>query len=69
MEVLNRNHDWDNQNPKALAFAQENNLIQTSGSDCHTPDQIGNGGIISDTRPEDDAALIQLLRSGNYTLI
>jgi predicted metal-dependent phosphoesterase TrpH len=69
VEVLNRNQDWDNQNPKALEFAQVNCLLQTSGSDCHTPGQIGNGGIISDTLPEDDAALLKLLRSGRYTLI
>jgi predicted metal-dependent phosphoesterase TrpH len=69
VEVLNRNQDWDNQNPKALEFAQVNGLLQTSGSDCHTPGQIGNGGIISDTLPEDDTALLKLLRSGRYTLI
>lgn len=69
VEVLNQNHDWDNQNPKALEFAQENNLIQTSGSDCHTPYQVGNGGIVCDALPEDDAALLALLRSGNYSLI
>jgi predicted metal-dependent phosphoesterase TrpH len=69
VEVLNRNQDWDNQNPKALEFAQVNCLLQTSGSDCHTPGQIGNGGIISDTLPEDDTALLKLLRSGRYTLI
>ena len=69
VEVLNQNHDWDNQNPRALAFAQANGLLQTSGSDCHTPDQIGNGGIIADILPEDDNALLALLRSGKYTLI
>ena len=69
VEVLNQNHDWDNQNPRALKFAQANGLLQTSGSDCHTPSQIGNGGIISDTLPEDDAALLKLLRSGKYSLI
>jgi predicted metal-dependent phosphoesterase TrpH len=69
VEVLNQNHDWDNQNPRALEFAQANGLLQTSGSDCHTPGQIGNGGIISDTLPEDDTALLKLLRSGRYTLI
>lgn len=69
VEVLNRNDDWDNQNHKALEFARRNNLIQTSGSDCHTPYQVGHGGILCDTLPEDDTALIALLRSGSYTLI
>lgn len=69
VEVLNQNPDWDNQNHRALAFAKANNLLQTSGSDCHTPYQVGNGGILSPTLPEDDRALIALLRSGNYTLI
>lgn len=69
VEVLNQNHDWDNRNPKALEFAQVNGLLQTSGSDCHTPNQVGNGGIICQTLPEDDDELLTLLRSGNYTLI
>ena len=68
-EVLNRNPDWDNQNHRALEFAQANGLLQTSGSDCHTTYQIGNGGILCDILPDDDAALLKLLRSGKYTLI
>lgn len=69
VEVLNRNIDWDNHNDWALAFAEENDLLQTSGSDCHTPGQIGMGGILSRTLPENDGEFVSLLRSGNYTLI
>ena len=69
VEVLNRNPDWDNSNHLAVKFAQTHALLQTSGSDCHKPHQIGNGGILCDTLPEDDAALLTLLRSGRYSLI
>lgn len=69
VEVLNRNPDWDNHNDWALAFAQSHSLLQTSGSDCHKPHQIGNGGILTETLPESDAELIALLRSGKYELI
>lgn len=69
VETLNRNPDWDNHNDWALEFAQQHHLLQTSGSDCHKPHQIGNGGILTETLPESDAALIALLRSGEYTLI
>jgi iron complex transport system ATP-binding protein len=55
--------------PLALEYAHRFNLIQTSGSDCHTPAQIGNGGILCETLPETEVELIALLRSGNYTLI
>ena len=69
MEVLNRNTDWDNHNDWTLTFAEKNGLLQTSGSDCHTPAQIGKGGILSNTLPDNDEAFIALLRSGDYALI
>lgn len=69
VEVLNRNTDWDNHNDWALAFAEKNDLLQTSGSDCHTPDQIGRGGILSQTLPENDEEFVALLRSGAFALI
>lgn len=69
VEVLNRNIDWDNHNDWALAFAEKNGLLQTSGSDCHTSGQIGKGGIISRMLPENDGEFIALLRSRDYTMI
>lgn len=69
MEVHNRNPNRENRDAPALEYARRFNLIQTSGSDCHKPFQIGHGGILSETLPETEAELIALLRSGNYGLI
>lgn len=69
VEVRNMNHHHDNRNDLALAFAEENDLLQTGGSDCHETAHIGNGGILVDALPEDDRALVALLRSRKYKLI
>lgn len=69
VEVLNTNQHHDNRNDLALAFAQENGLLQTSGSDCHYPMHVGKGGILVERLPENDAELVALLRSRNYELI
>lgn len=69
VEVLNTNQHHDNRNDLALAFAQENGLLQTSGSDCHYPMHVGKGGILVERLPENDAELVSLLRSRKYELI
>lgn len=69
IEVLNQNPDWNNHNDWALAFAEKHNLLQTSGSDCHTHRQIALGGILTDILPESDTDFVRLLRSGKYSLI
>ena len=65
-EVRNRNND--NDLTQALA-AQHPGLVQLCGSDFHRPEHACWGGIQSDTLPEDDAALLRLLRSGAYHLL
>jgi histidinol phosphatase-like PHP family hydrolase len=69
VEVHNRNPNREDRDAPALEFARAYGLIQTSGSDCHHPSQIGNGGILCHTLPQTDAQLVELLRSGNYELI
>lgn len=69
VEVLNMNHHHNNRNDLAQKFAMENNLFQTSGSDCHETAHIGNGGILVEKLPENEAQLLQIFRSGNYQLI
>lgn len=69
VEVHNRNPNREDRDAPALEFARKYGLIQTSGSDCHRPNQIGNGGILCETLPQTDAELLTLLRSGEYTLI
>ena len=70
VEVSNM-HPWHhsrNELAKEMA-ASDPRLIRTGGSDCHATEHIGRGGILSETLPENDEELAQLLRSGNYTVI
>lgn len=69
VEVLNTHHHHDNRNDLALAFARRNDLLETSGSDCHEAAHIGKGGILVERLPENDEELVLLLRSGKYDLI
>ena len=69
VEVCNMNHHHDNRNDMALLFAIGNDLIQTSGSDCHEVAHIGNGGILVDKLPENDEELLALIRSRKFGLI
>lgn len=69
IEVLNCNPRHDSQNSLAKSYAEQYNLIQTAGSDCHRPGDQCRSGIVSDWLPEDDKELVALLRSGQYELI
>ncbi len=66
VEVLNANYDHDERNDLALKFAQQHDLIQTAGSDCHGPKQVGNAGIEVERLPENEEALAALLRSKKF---
>lgn len=69
VEVCNRNPRHENNNERAEEYAALHGLLRTGGSDCHRTEDIAQGGILAQTLPEDDAALVRLLRSGNYTII
>lgn len=56
-------------NNLALAYWKEQGGIAVSGSDCHEEKQVGMGGIITKTLPEDETVLAELLRWGGYQLI
>lgn len=56
-------------NDLALAYWREQGGLALSGSDCHSVDQIGSGGIITNDLPEDEAALAELLKQRDYQLI
>lgn len=68
VEVCNANHDHEERNELALEFAQKYDLLQTAGSDCHGPKQVGNAGIEVEHLPADENELVELLRSRNYKL-
>lgn len=69
VEVCNLNPRHENNNPRAEEYAALHGLLRTGGSDCHRSEDIGQGGILARTLPEDAAALVRLLRSGEYTVI
>jgi len=70
VEVYNMHPFHLNQNELTVAMAEAHpHLIRTGGSDCHKPEHLGRGGIISETLPKDDAELVELLKSGNYRII
>lgn len=68
-EVANMHPGHRNRNELALAFARENGLLETGGSDCHETCHIGRGGILVEQLPEDEKELVALLGSRNYKLI
>ena len=69
VEVQNRNLGHENHNARAAEYAEQFGLLRTGGSDCHCTDEIGRGGIVAPSLPEDDAAFVRLLREGGYTII
>lgn len=69
IEVHNGNPRHESRNDIAALFQAHNGLRAVSGSDYHQSDDIGRGGILTETLPEDGAALACLLLSGAYRLI
>ncbi len=60
-------HNGELENARAVQFAEENGLPVTAGSDDHHLDGT-RYGIASPHRLRDEAALAELLRSGEYEL-
>lgn len=70
VEVRNMHPGHNSRNHLAQQMAEENpNLVQTGGSDCHETHHMARGGILSEILPKDEAELVNLLRSGNYSII
>ncbi len=68
-EVYNGNPWHDSHNDLADAWADLKGKIKTSGTDLHKADDYPRGGIETETRIRDNAALLKTLKSGNYKLI
>ena len=67
IEVYNLKARGDSQNHLSVKLAQENpQFITTSGSDFHYAEDAARGGIITPSLPEDEAALVSLLRSQSH---
>lgn len=69
VEAYNGNMRHDSRNDIALMWAEKFNLKMSSGSDCHQPEDVARGGIITETRLADEKALADVLMSGKVKLI
>lgn len=68
METFNGTPICDGRNTVAAAWAKRYGLICTSGSDFHTPDQSGYGGILTNAAIRSEKDLVAVLKSGDYIL-
>lgn len=56
-------------NELADTFASHYGKVKTSGSDFHSEGALARGGIVTDIKIKNNADLVSVLRSGNYSLI
>ena len=68
VEVFNGHMGHDSRNDIANAWADKYNLIKTSGTDFHYADSPANGGILTEAEITSMEQLVEILKSGNYTL-
>ena len=69
VEVHNGNIRHNSNNALAAAFAREHSLLGISGSDLHQPCDFDRGGILTERAVPDNASLLSVLRTGQYTLL
>ena len=68
VEVFNGHFGHDARNEIANAWADKFGLIKTSGTDFHYITSPANGGIITEEEITSMEQLVEILKSGNYTL-
>ena len=56
-------------NERAEAWAKENNKLMVSGSDFHVPRQLARGGIITKKPINNNADLLDMLKSMDFEMI
>lgn len=69
VEVFNGHTDHDSRNVIAQIWAEKFGLKRTSGSDYHYSSQTPNAGMLTDVEVKDTAALVEILKNGQYQLI
>ena len=70
IEVYNRGNATGIMNERAMDFARQYpNLIQTSGGDVHRVNEVGVGGIQTNSRIKTSDELVKCLRAKNYQLV
>lgn len=68
VEVFNGHAGHDSRNDIANAWADKFGLIKTSGTDFHYDHAPANAGIITEEEITSMSRLVEILKSGNYTL-
>ena len=70
VEVYNGSTSHDSRNDIALMWAERHGLIKTSGSDYHNV-ELGliSGGIVTDEPIRTNSELLDILRTGRYTML
>lgn len=68
VEVFNGHFGHDSRNDIANMWAEKYGLIKTSGTDYHYITSPANGGIFTENEITDMSQLIEILKSGSYTL-
>lgn len=66
-EVFNSHTGHSNDNAAALAFARDNGLFGTAGSDYHEPG-MARCGILMDELPSDEKELARKLAAGDFCI-
>ncbi len=69
IEVYNGNPNHESNDPIAEAWAERHHLLKTSGSDYHGEWAEKKGGICTTEPILDNASLVEVLRTGQYTLL
>ena len=64
VETYNASQAHDSRNEIALSWAERFGLLQSSGSDCHSTDGVGMGGLVTERPITDSDALIDALKGG-----
>jgi len=69
LEVINPNPRHENFDDKAIEIAKKHSLPMTSGSDAHRPEDIGNGGVITEKEIKTTNDYLDALFGGKLTLM
>ena len=64
IEVYNGHTDHESRNALAYRYALENHLLMISGSDTHSPRQVGRGGLVLEEIPDSMEDIVMMLAEG-----
>lgn len=68
IEVYNGNSSHNSRNEIAMLWAEKNNMLKLSGSDCHREWEASPGGILFEEKPRNEAEFVDMIRKSQYKL-